>query len=116
MNPTYEQILRKMLEAGGTAFGANWGTVEKYAKAEFKKIAKQLVDILDNVAKFKVDPNTGYSETTARHLLRMQITATESVIVAMTALTLLAVEAAINAILNVLEQAFTAAFGTLLAI
>jgi hypothetical protein len=74
-------------------------------------MAIQLESIATNVAAFELDPDTGYSAATGKILFQMQRTACESVLVALTHLTLIAVQKALNAIVKVLEDAF----GTVLA-
>lgn len=89
------------------AFGDGWNNVKNYAPAEFKKIASQLVDIAENVAKYKLDNSQGFSPETGKLLLKMQVNATQSVLVAVSSLTLLAVENAINGIFAVLKSTFS---------
>jgi len=80
-----------------------------YAPAEFKKMAVQLESIAENVAQYQINSNEGYSAATGKILFRMQRTACESVFVAVTHLTLIAVQKALNAIVKVLKEAFGAA-------
>lgn len=100
------EIFSKLLEAAQQEFKGEWDVVKDYAPAEFKKMAQQLESIADNVAKYELDPNQGYSPETGKLLFQMQKTACESVLVAITQLTLLAVQKAINAILDVLKKEF----------
>jgi len=62
----------------------------------------------------QLDENDGYSEETGRILLKMQRTATEGVLVAISTLTLIAVQNAINAIFDVLKDAFQGILSTVL--
>ncbi len=109
-----EDVLTQMLSAAKTEFGAGWDHIKAFAPAEFKKIAMQLVEIAENVGRFKLDPNDGYSPETGALLLKMQRNATESVLVGVTALTLLAVQNAINAVLKVIKNTFTELAGLIL--
>lgn len=108
-----ESVLTQMLSAGQAAFGEGWDVIKVFAPAEFRKIALQLVDIADNLAKFALDPAQGYSPETGKLLLQMQRNATESVLVALTELTLLTVQNALNAILQALRNAFVELIGLL---
>lgn len=104
MSINVEDLMKKMLETGQQTFGEGWDDVKSYAPVEFKKMAVQIKDIAENVARHKLDPAAGYSEETGRLLFKMQQNACESVIAAMTELTLLAVQNAINAMLKVLRD------------
>ena len=114
MAVTVEQIVNEMLGAGEKAFADGWSAVAKYAPAEFKKMAVQIESIASNVAKYELDSKDGYSPETGKLLLQMQRNALESVLVATTHLTLIAVQKAINAILDVLKKAFQGALATVL--
>lgn len=109
-----DDVFGKMMTAAGQAFGNGWDSIKGYAPAEFKKMAVQLVDIAENVAKYQLDPSTGYSAATGKLLFQMQRNATEGVLVAVSTLTLIMVQNAINAILAVLSQTFQAALGAVL--
>jgi hypothetical protein len=67
----------------------------------------QLAEIVENVALYEVDNKQGYSPQTGKILFNMQRTACESVLVAVTHLTLIAVQNAINAIMKVLRDTFS---------
>lgn len=85
-------MLTDKLVAAGKGLGSGvWGQMETYAIPELKKIAVQIVAIGEHI--------TDYTEEGAKALLKMQVTASVGVIVAMTSLVLLDVEKAINAIL-----------------
>ena len=94
------------MEAGEDAFGAGWGAVQQFAPAEFRKMAVQLEEIARNVALYKVDKTEGYSLATGKLLMQMQRNACESVLVATTQLTLVAVQKAMDAMFAVLRKAF----------
>lgn len=114
MEITFDNILDKMLESASDAFEEGWDSVKSYAPAEFKKISSQIVEIADNVAKYQIDKNNGYSAETGKILLKMQRTATEGVLVAISTLTLIAVQNAINAIFKVLKDTFEGILSTIL--
>jgi hypothetical protein len=106
MNINADDIFNKMISAAEGAFGEGWSAVKIYAPAEFKKMSVQLAEIAKNVAVFQIDNTQGYSPETGKLLFQMQRTACESVLVAVTHLTLLAVQSALNAIINVLKDTF----------
>lgn len=114
MSVKVDELFDEMMNAGATAFGSGWSAVAKYAPAEFRKMAIQLADIAANVAAYEADPDKGYSPETGKVLLTMQKRALESVLVATTELTLIAVEKAINAILDVLARTFKGALAAVL--
>jgi hypothetical protein len=101
-----DEILSKIMDAAEGAFKDGWVVVKSYAAAEFSKMAFQLEEIANNVAKYVIDPNDGYSPETGKILFRMQRTACESVLVAVTKLSLITIQTAINAIIQVLNEAF----------
>jgi len=114
MDITFENVLEKMLQSGSDAFGDGWDSVKDYAPAEFKKISSQIVEIAENVAKYELDESQGYSPETGKVLLQMQRTATESVLVAMSTLTIIAVQNAINAMMQVLKETFEGVLSSIL--
>lgn len=107
MKLTFDNVYDTILNEASDAFGEGWSAIKNYAPAEFKKVTTQLLDISKNVAKYAIDPNDGYSPETGKVLLKMQVTATESVLVAISTLTLIAVQNAINNIFEVLKKAFS---------
>jgi len=104
---TADEILDKITGAAEGAFEDGWVAVKTYAPAEFKKMAIQLAEIVENVALYKVDNKQGYSPQTGKILFRMQRTASESVLVAVSHLMLTAVQKALNAIMKVLKDTFS---------
>lgn len=78
---------------------------EAFARDEFTKIAQQIVAIGESVAAGQLD------EPRAKLLLDMQKNASQSVLLAIQGLTLVAVEQAINAALNVVRTAVNTAVG-----
>ncbi|MBC3885253.1 hypothetical protein [Undibacterium griseum] len=114
MTLTAEQIEQQMSNAAAGAFREGWDAVKVYAPAEFKKMAVQLASIADNVALYQLDPEQGYSAETGKILFRMQRTACESVLTAVSQLTLIAVQNALNGLMTVLSQVFGAALSMIL--
>lgn len=108
-----DEITHTLLDAAKAAFGKQWGVVQVYAPAEFRKMAVQLADIAENVALYKIDPAKGYSEETGRLLFKMQRNAAEGVFVALTKLTLVAVQEVLDAIVKVLKDIFKGVFNFL---
>ncbi len=106
MSVNADEIYNKIINAAEGAFKDGWQAVKIYAPAEFKKMSVQLAEIAENVTLYEVDNTQGYSPQTAKILFKMQRTACESVLVAVTHLTLIAVQKAINAILKVLKETF----------
>lgn len=110
MSLNVEDVFKKMLDAAAQAFGAEWPHVSKYVPAELKKLSVQLVDIADNVAQFELNPADGYPPITGQVLLRMQRRSLEASLTAVTAMTLLTVQTAIDKVLGVLKDAFGSVF------
>jgi hypothetical protein len=106
MSITADEILKQMTAAAEGAFKNGWSAVKDYAPAEFHKMAIQLESIARNVAAYQLDENQGYSPATGKILLKMQRHACEAVFVAVTQLTLVAVQKAMNSIFKVLKDAF----------
>lgn len=102
------------MNAAADAFEDGWDAVKDYAPAEFRKISAQLVEIANNVALYQLDDSQGYSPETGKLLLQMQRNATESVLVAVSTLTLIAVQNAINAIFAVILDTFASALAAVL--
>ncbi|WLQ16179.1 hypothetical protein O5O45_09655 [Hahella aquimaris] len=99
-------IYEKIIQAAEASFKEGWLAVKSYAPAEFKKMSVQLADVAQNVALYQIDKNQGYSPKTGKILVKMQRTSCESVLVAITQLTLITVQKALNAIMKVLKDAF----------
>lgn len=114
MTASADEILGKITGAAEGAFSDGWQAVKAYAPVEFKKMADQLADIARNVALYETDSSKGYSPETGKVLFQMQRTACESVLVATSHLTMIAVQKAINAILKVLKDAFSGAIAAVL--
>lgn len=93
----------QMLTAAKGLAGTIWSQMQSYALPELQKIAVQIVAIAENHA--------DYTVAGAKALLDMQVKASIGVIVAMTTLTLLAVQDAINAILDAVRGFVNGAIG-----
>lgn len=93
----------QMLAAAKGLAGTIWSQMQSYALPELQKIAVQIVAIAENHA--------DYTVAGAKALLDMQVKASIGVIVAMTTLTLLAVQDAINAILDAVRGFVNGAIG-----
>lgn len=106
MNVNADEVFSKIIEAAEGAFKANWQIVRTFAPAEFKKMAIQLAEIVENVSLFEVDNTQGYSPETAKVLFSMQRVSCEAVLVALTQLTLVTVQDALNGITIVLRNTF----------
>jgi hypothetical protein len=107
MGISVDEILGKITDAAEGAFKDGWQAVKTYAPAEFKKMSIQLAEIVENVALYEADNNQGYSSQTGRVLFKMQRAACVSVLVAVTHLTLITVQKAIDAILKILRDTFS---------
>lgn len=103
-------ILKAMVTAGQGLAGTVWQDIQVYAVPELKKIATQI----EAIETAMLEPNPPYTQEGAKVLLNMQITASVGVIVAMTSLTLIAVQTAINAILDSIKTAVNQAIGFVL--
>jgi len=101
-----DDVFKKMLEAAAQAFGAEWNHVSKFVPAELKKLSIQLVDISENVTKFELNPADGYPPITGQVLLQMQQRALEATLTAVTALTLITIQTAIEDILEIVKETF----------
>jgi len=96
-------LTSRMIAAGSALPGDIWSQMKTFAIPELKKIAIQVEAIVENIADF--------TPAGAKALLDMQIKAAAGVIVAMTSLTLLAVQDAINAILAAVGDFVNSAIG-----
>jgi hypothetical protein len=84
-----------MSQAAAGAFGQVWKDVKNYTIPELRKLAGTFVDIELGL---RAKPPY-YTKARADILFRMQVRATQSILTATTALTMIAVEKAINQIL-----------------
>jgi len=114
MAATAEQIFDKIMGAAEASFKDGWSAVRDYAPAEFRKMAIQIEEIASNVAKYKLDPNEGYSPETGKLLFKMQRQACESVLVAVTQLTMISVQKALDAVVKILKNSFKGVIASVL--
>ncbi|HAA04974.1 MAG TPA: hypothetical protein DCE18_16625 [Syntrophobacteraceae bacterium] len=102
------QLFGQMVSAGAQAFGTGWAEVEKFARLEFRTLAQRIRDIGEGLAKNDFDLPTG------KLLLAMQVNTATAAIAGATTLILLAVEEAINAVLETIKDAVNTALGVAL--
>ena len=95
---------QQMAGAGAAAFGTNWNTAKGFAESEFKTLAARLETIGEQVA-------NGLDPDLAKILFDSQKRTAIQIIAGATALTILAVEAAINAVLDVIRDAVNTGLG-----
>jgi hypothetical protein len=98
-------LLKTMVGAAEGAFTGSWQEIRTYTIPELEKIASTIVSIEANVA------DRNYTREVANLILRMQLRATQSVIVATTGLVLLQVERALNEILSAVAGVVNTAIG-----
>jgi hypothetical protein len=99
----FDLLVGRMTSAGEGLAGNVWNDIRTFAIPELKKIATQILAIAENIDDFTLEG--------AKALMRMQVHATVAVLVAMTSLTLLAVEAAINEILGAIRDLVNGTLG-----
>ena len=98
---------QQMIGAGAAAFGEDWQVARNFAEAEFRMLGTRLETIAAQTAK-------GMHPALAKSLFDAQIRTAVQIIAGATALTVLAVEAAINAILEIIADALNEAIGFVL--
>jgi hypothetical protein len=98
------ELSRQMILAGADAFGERWEEARVFAEIEFRTIAARLESIAHHTVH-------GLDSSLAGILLESQKRTAVQAIAAATALTLLAVEAAFNAVLAAVRDAVNAAIG-----
>ena len=99
-------LVNQMVTAGRGLAGGVWAQMQSYAIPELKKIAIQVEAIAENHAQYTLQG--------AAILFDMQIRAAVSVIVAMTSMTLVMVQNAVNAILDAVKDFINTATGFVL--
>ncbi|MEG3617097.1 hypothetical protein V5T82_01390 [Magnetovibrio sp. PR-2] len=114
MKVSVEDVFFSMMDAGASSFGDNWPEVATYAETEFKKMAQQISDIANNVTANAKDPAQGYDAQAGKILMDMQRISTISVLVAMSAMTMIMVEQAVNAMLDAVKGAVGGVLTTIL--
>src|SRR5918996_4901939 len=100
-----DSLMKTMVSAAEGAFTGSWQDIKNYTVPELQKIASTIVSIEANVAA------KNYTQEVANLILRMQLRATQSVIVATTGLLLLRVEEALNKILRAIADVVNTAIG-----
>jgi hypothetical protein len=100
-----DALLSTMSHAAADAFGQVWKDVKNYTIPELRKLAGTFVDIELGLA---AQPPY-YTRESANILFRMQVRATQSILTATTALTMMAVEKALNQILAAVRVAINQA-------
>lgn len=114
MTVNVDEVLSAMTAAGKQVFADNWGTISTYAETEFKKMSQQMVDIAANVAKHELDPSQGYSADVGKMLMDMQRLSTVSVLIAMSTMTMVAAQQALNAMLEIVKNTLGGVIGAIL--
>lgn len=98
-------LVQTMIGAAEGAFTGSWQNIKTYTVPELEKIVSTIVSIEANVVA------RNYTQDVADLILRMQLRATQSVIVATTGLVLLQVEQALNKILGAIADVVNKAIG-----
>lgn len=96
-----QALFTQMVAAGHELVGGVWQEMETYAVPELRKIAEQIGDIA----------TSGFKPEAMVELLKLQVEAAVTVIVAMTALSLQLVQDAINRILGAVRDFVNGAVG-----
>ena len=103
-----DEVFSKMLSSGAEAFGPGWNEAKNFARVELKTIAQRIDDIGEGLK------NNEFDLPTAKMLLAMQVNLAVAAIAGATTLVTLAVEAAINAILESVKELVNGALGVVL--
>ena len=98
-------LLTQMVSAASVAFKDKWPGVKDYAQSELNKIAQDIAFIEVQVLAGKMSP------AQAKLQLHLQTNASKIVLLAAQGMTILAVEAAINAALSVVKDTVNKALG-----
>jgi hypothetical protein len=93
--------------AASGALAGSWANVQNFTIPELRKLAMTFVDIEQGLM---ANPPI-YTRESARILLRMQLRAFQAIITATTALTLIELERAINAIFDAIREVVNGAVG-----
>lgn len=107
-NIEIDEILPIMISAAKGVFDKKWPLIKDYAEAELEKLARTLVEI----KKLKITNQIDEGE--ASILLEMQKNTARAVILALEGMSLLLVEAAINAALEAIKDLVNDALGFIL--
>ncbi len=100
-------VLKDMVAAGSESFGGGWGEIRDLAQIEFKSILQRIQEI----GKGALDPDNTITLAKAKFLIKMQIDLAAQAIVALTTMTIVAVQKAIRAVLNVVKDAVNTGIG-----
>lgn len=100
-----DDLTSTMVAAARGAFIGSWQQIEHYTIPELEKIASTIVSIEVHVVAGT------YSEEVGDLIMRMQLRATQSVLVATTGLLLLQIEKALNQILKAVADVVNTAIG-----
>ena len=99
--------LGNMMAAGEESLKGSWDDIKDVAQLEFKTILYRLKDIAQSV----LDPSNSMTKATARYLVKSQVQLAVQAIVAVTTLTIVAVQKAINAALKAVKDTVNNALG-----
>ena len=105
MSFTVAEIAGPMLAAAEQSLAKDWGKARDYAKPEMKKLATSLADIAKLVAREKVNRRQ------AKALLRIHRNTTQTVLLTIEGLGVIAVEDAVNAALGAARDVVNTAVG-----
>jgi hypothetical protein len=100
-----ENLLKEMLAAASVVLKKHWPKAKDYAENEFRKLLLEA----KHIAQLKDDGKI--TEQEAIYLMDLQRNASRAVLLAIEGLGILAVEAAINAALNVVRDSVNSAIG-----
>ena len=100
-------VLKDMVAAGSDSFGGSWTDISDLAQIEFKSILQRIKEIGAAV----LDPNNTITLAKAKFLIKMQIDLAAQAIVALTTMTIVAVQKAIRSVLNVVRDAVNTGIG-----
>lgn len=105
MSFTVAEILKPMMAAAKVSLAQDWGKAEDYAKPEMKRLAESLAAIARLYAAGKVNKRQ------AKALLRIHGNTTQTVLLTIDGLGVIAVEDAINAALGAARDTVNTAVG-----
>jgi hypothetical protein len=104
-NIMIQDVITSMIGAAKGAFGRKWPGIKNFAEAEFEKLARTLVQIETLKSSGQI------SEAEASVLLEMQKNTARAVMLSLEGMSLMLVEAAINAALAVVKDTINTALG-----
>lgn len=99
------ELGKSMIAAASASLDKDWKSAKAFAEPEFKRLARVLIDIGKLAAAGEINDDE------ARSLLRIHRNTTETVLLAVKGLGLLAVENAVNSALGVVRDTVNTAFG-----